>query len=115
MDIQVNGDGNRVAGRDYYELKLKPCPQCEIRVIEPDACICNHCRRQREEENAKAIISLIACALAAAFFGLLKLRSELGIDTRLEDIPGVVFVAALTVGTCCFVVWLIYEWLRFKS
>ncbi len=53
----INGDNNRVAGRDYYELNtvlkltteqlrqlaIKPCARCESRVVSSDATVCNHC------------------------------------------------------------------------
>ncbi|MGY1949483.1 MULTISPECIES: hypothetical protein [Pseudomonas] len=60
----INGDNNRVAGRDYYEqntfLKLtpeqlmqvaiKPCARCEDRVVSADVSICNHCRHELQTE-----------------------------------------------------------------
>lgn len=60
----INGDNNRVAGRDYYELNavlkltpeqlkqvaIKPCARCEDRVVSADMTICNHCRNELEEK-----------------------------------------------------------------
>lgn len=60
----INGDNNRVAGRDYYELNavlkltpeqlkqvaIKPCARCEDRVVSSDMTICNHCRNELEEK-----------------------------------------------------------------
>lgn len=60
----INGDNNRVAGRDYYELNavlkltpeqlkqvaIKPCARCEDRVVSSDVTICNHCRNELEEK-----------------------------------------------------------------
>lgn len=53
MSIEVNGNNNRVAGRDYYEVPIKPCPRCEQRVIAPKKKICNHCESQEANEAAK--------------------------------------------------------------
>lgn len=58
----INGDNNRVAGRDYYELNavlkltpeqlrqvsIKPCARCEDRIVSSDATICNQCRSELE-------------------------------------------------------------------
>lgn len=60
----INGDNNRVAGRDYYELNavlkltpeqlkqvaIKPCARCEDRVVSSDMTICNHCSNELEEK-----------------------------------------------------------------
>jgi hypothetical protein len=63
--MHIDGDNNRVAGRDYYEkatlkltpeqlaqLSIKPCANCETRFVTPGASTCNHCRREAlAEEN----------------------------------------------------------------
>lgn len=67
----INGDNNRVAGRDYYELNavlkltpeqlrqvsIKPCARCEDRVVSSDATICNYCRNalQTQVKNERLL------------------------------------------------------------
>lgn len=71
MNIQVDGNGNRVALNDYYEnatLTLTPeqlrqlaprkCPACEVRLLGPGESACNTCRaaahaRHLEELSAR--------------------------------------------------------------
>ncbi|MAL00849.1 MAG: hypothetical protein CL536_01670 [Alcaligenaceae bacterium] len=58
--MDVKGNGNRVAQRDYYEnltitqiqeAGIEPCPSCGVRVVKPGTQACNHCVRQREEKK----------------------------------------------------------------
>lgn len=80
----INGDNNRVAGRDYYELNavlkltpeqlkqvaIKPCARCEDRVVSSDMTICNHCSNELEEKARNE--ELAAYALMIFFvWGLL--------------------------------------------
>lgn len=71
MSIQVEGNGNRVAGHTYNEnvtltltpeqlkqLELCKCPACEQRLLGPGERTCNACRaaahaRRMEELNAR--------------------------------------------------------------
>lgn len=70
MSIEVNGNGNRVAGLNYYEnptLALTPeqlkqlaprkCPVCEQRLLGSDESSCNSCR---SEEHARRLEELRA-------------------------------------------------------
>lgn len=73
MDIQVEGNNNRVAGRDYLELNaqvsltpeqlqvlaVKPCPSCEVRLVTAKAQTCNHCLRERVANDRKAKVGVV--------------------------------------------------------
>ncbi|HBN8473967.1 TPA: hypothetical protein L4942_003503 [Pseudomonas aeruginosa] len=66
MKINVNGSHNRVAGRDYYESRIKPCPECEQRLIDPSTQrICNHCEQIRRDEATKGKVALCMVAMFA--------------------------------------------------
>lgn len=112
MSINVNGDGNRVAGRDYYELPLKPCRQCEVRFVERDKPICNHCHRLNAEENAKGIASLFVMVTVAVFVWLLGWRDDHGLVTKMQDLPWVMLAAGVLVGSGALLLWLIGIWLK---
>ncbi|WP_431222224.1 hypothetical protein ACQ86O_17880 [Serratia sp. L9] len=50
--IQVDGDNNRTAGRDYHEYKgPDPCPCCEQRYLTPGRAFCRHCEAQFEQDR----------------------------------------------------------------
>ncbi len=74
--MHIDGHNNRVAGRDYYEkatlkltseqiaeLSIKHCSRCEIRFVAPGVSICNHCRREIQDEENRKKLSLFCFAV----------------------------------------------------
>lgn len=50
--IQVNGNNNRTAGRDYHEYRgPETCPCCEQRYLTPGRVFCRHCEAQFERDK----------------------------------------------------------------
>lgn len=47
-DININGDNNRTAGRDYYEHP-PVCPYCEERLLLQGREYCQHCEHEYYE------------------------------------------------------------------
>lgn len=56
-NINVNGDNNRTAGRDYHEHRGPSiCPSCEVRCLTPGRQWCRHCENEYNEvQRQKAI------------------------------------------------------------
>lgn len=95
MDIQVEGSNNRVAGRDYYENQIKPCPRCEVRVIDRERDICNHCTKEEKEQIAQGILTTLGLGALFIFGWLLNWRTERGMPVGLE---GLIETFALAIG-----------------
>lgn len=112
MDIQVDGDNNRVAGRDYYEVRIKPCPYCQERLIEPEAAMCNRCHQQREEERARAFLVGGGMALLVLTMLIHGWLEELGFH---PDFATACIAASVVIGFCVFVVLIIREWLKYRQ
>lgn len=116
MTIEVNGNNNRVAGRDYLELNaqvtltpeqlkhlaIRPCPTCEQRVLTGAAKTCNHCLREQLAAQHKFYGSVVFFLVFVIWGWLLQ-----GRDTRadpwqfLETLMGacgIVFFGALLLG-----------------
>lgn len=87
--MYVNGQNNRVAGRDYYEkpiieltpeqltqLAIRPCSRCETRFISPGAKICNHCCKELQDKKAQEYLSLFFVSVLVVFGGLLKYSQQ---------------------------------------
>ena len=115
VGIEVNGNGNRVAGRDYIEISIKPCPSCEMRVIEPCKKMCNHCWETAREQKAKAILSvLIFCVLF--FWGAIsQWRAKNGLPNDMSTFfeTGVVAIFIVGLGVCVFQ--LLRLWLEIRK
>lgn len=112
MRIDVNGNGNRVAGQNYYELRIKSCPCCELRVIDPDRDICNHCRNEIAAQEARTKMSGFALAVLVVFGWLMQRRIESSASTDLGDL-GYMLAAAVGVvllAICAYV--LALAWFR---
>ncbi|WP_187670568.1 hypothetical protein [Zestomonas carbonaria] len=124
VSIQVEGSNNRVAGRDYIEIKSpKLCTCCAMRFVEGREVICVVCKREqarlREErlraqalENFKDKISFFACVTILIWACLVVLGSEPGdpVDGRrifllFVGSVGVVLLAA------AFFTWFRHWWL----
>ena len=110
MGIDVKGNGNRVAGRDYYENQFKPCQQCETRFIETKRRICKHCENLERQEKYK----FVGMAMLAAFFFILvnlhEWRVERGSAVGLEGlIHSALGAAAIVFGGIFFYAFL-KEW-----
>ena len=115
MEIQVNGNGNRVAGRDYVEVRevrIKPCPQCEQRVIEPSMMICRHCHRERQAAEAKGKFSAFVAATVVVFAFLLQRQIDSNTPMSPGDFAGLIgtAIAVVLLLICAYV--LIREWIN---
>lgn len=95
MDIQVEGSNNRVAGRDYYENQIKPCPKCEQRVIDRDKSICNHCTKEERAQLAHGVMLVLGICVLYVFSWLHDWRTERGLPSGLE---GLVETFGLAIG-----------------
>lgn len=112
MDIQVDGDNNRVAGRDYYELRIKPCPFCQERVIELEDVMCNRCRQQRQEDRARALLVGGGTALLVLTISINSGLEELGFH---PDLSTSCIAASFVIGASVCVVTIIKEWLKYRK
>lgn len=103
MDIQVEGQNNRVAGRDYLELNaqlsltpeqlqvlaIKPCMACELRFVTATAHTCNHCLRERIAKDQKFKVGLVAFLIFMVWGWLLHERGpDIGPWQFLETMVG---------------------------
>lgn len=95
MGIQVEGSNNRVAGRDYYENQIKPCPRCEVRVIDRDRSMCNHCTKEEKELEARGLMLIFGLGGLFIFGWLYKWRTEHGLP---PGIDGLVETFMLSIG-----------------
>lgn len=116
MDIQVEGNNNRVAGRDYVELNaqlsltqeqlqmlaIKPCPSCETRLITPQASMCNHCHQERlaadrKEAGALWFVSVVlVCTLLLKMYG--PVSTPMGLFATIAGAVCIVFLGQLLLG-----------------
>ncbi|WP_420065961.1 hypothetical protein [Pectobacterium colocasium] len=85
MEFNINGDSNRVAGRDYHEHQyhIIPCPDCEKGYLSPGRRRCRHCdqelelielQRKKDELRRKKqakIIRYISYMILGAVLGML--------------------------------------------
>ncbi len=104
----INGDNNRVAGRDYYEqntiLKLtseqlrqvaiKPCARCEDRVVSADVTICNHCRHELQTQARNERLLRFGFMIMLVWGALLQ-----WLNSRSPDIPPVSFFELGAIST----------------
>lgn len=95
MGMNVNGNGNRVAGRDYYENRSKPCCKCETRFVVSTRTVCNHCLHQEQVEKNKSLAMILLAAFILIFVNLHQWREERGTPPGLE---GLAESALLTVA-----------------
>ncbi|WP_140919144.1 hypothetical protein [Limnobaculum xujianqingii] len=59
MSINVNGDNNRIAGRDYHEHP-DICPSCEVRYLTSGRQYCRHCEEDYNRAQTERILRKIA-------------------------------------------------------
>lgn len=109
MGINVNGNGNRVAGRDYYEVRIRPCPVCEERLIEPDRSICRHCFDARQTEKVNEQLAFWGICTFIVWGFLLKFFEKREASTSLEFLGETFVWAGIIVFSCfLFFVWLVH-------
>lgn len=82
--VLVNGNGNRVAGGNYYENQSKPCCKCEVRFVTADRTVCNHCTQQEQAEKAKQFGMILLAAMVFTFVNLHQWRQENGLAQGME-------------------------------
>jgi len=105
VDIQVEGSNNRVAGRDYYENQIKPCPKCEQRVIDRDKNICNHCTQQEREQFAHGAMLLLGICVLFVFSWLHDWRISRGLQPGLEGFSESIVLSVMIVGVTAGMLW----------
>lgn len=115
MGIEVNGDNNRVAGRDYYELPLKPCPRCEQRVIAPHKTICNHCADREREEAARMQLTVAGVAVLFSFIWLHDWRTGRGLPPGIEGMAETLFMAVALVVVGYVLLQLAIRWVQTRD
>lgn len=124
----INGNGNRVAQRDYFELHqvhgltlsqinqmdVVPCPVCEQRLIRSGMPRCNHCEIKAREEEAKGRLALMLLAAVGLLFVGYSITSAFGIaDDRKH--PVAIFFAGLVFATLAGGFFAVRRWLRDPS
>lgn len=114
MSIEVNGDNNRVAGRDYYEMPIKPCPRCEQRVIAPHQSICNHCAAKEREEAAKTKLAAAGVAVLFCFSWLHDWRTGRGLPPSIEGMAETLGMAVVLVLIGFVLLHLTIQWIRIR-
>ncbi|MDR7024370.1 hypothetical protein [Pseudomonas peli] len=99
--MNVSGDNNRVAGRDYIENPIKACPSCENSVIDRDKAKCNRCIQQEREDAAKGTMVLFSVAVMIVWGFLLQRMDVSGIEQFTETL----FLSVLVVVMGYFILW----------
>jgi len=112
MEIDVKGNGNRVAGRDYYENRSKPCPKCEQRFITSSMSICNNCRSHEAMMAARTKLIGFVMGVFVVFGWLMQRRINAGITAAPEDLAGmlVTSVGIVLIAVALYV--LVTEWFK---
>lgn len=115
MSIEVNGNNNRVAGGNYYECQVRPCPRCEQRLIEQDHAKCRHCAAQERAEIAKGQLMLFGFAVMVCFGWLLERREDRGVPVTLESFVETGVLAGLLVLGAVLLFQGILFWIRTRN
>ena len=125
----INGDNNRVAGRDYYELNavlkltpeqlkqvaIKPCARCEDRVVSSDMTICNHCCNELEEKARNEHLARYAFVIMFVWGLLLQWQAARpnGVSPQLVFELGAIAVVIVIAGTFAWA--LLQAWWRLNG
>lgn len=115
MSIEVNGNNNRVAGGNYYECQVRPCPSCEQRLIEHDHAKCRHCTAQERAEIAKGRLVLFGFAVMVCFGWLLERREDRGIPVTMESFVETGLQAGLLVFGAFLLLQCALYWIRTRD
>lgn len=115
MSIEINGNNNRVAGGNYYECQVKPCPCCEQRLIEQGHAKCRHCTAQERAEIAKGQLALFGFAVLVCFGWLLQQRQERGTPVTLEGFVETGVLAGLLVLGAVLLFQCALYWIRTRD
>lgn len=104
MSIEINGDGNRVAGRDFYENQTRPCPACEIRLVEQHRDMCRHCFEEQRQKEAKEHMTLavLGALFVSGFYMKWKQTPGVPVDISLLGESLLVGAATVVVITALF-------------
>lgn len=125
---EINGNDNRVAQRDYYELHqvhgltvsqvnqmdVVPCPVCEQRLIRSGMTSCNHCNTKAREEAAKGRAVLMLFAAVVLLFTGYSITSAFGITDDRKH-PFAIFFAGLVCASLVGLFFTVRRWLRDPS
>ncbi|OXS19846.1 hypothetical protein CGU37_22265 [Pseudomonas fluorescens] len=125
----INGDNNRVAGRDYYELNavlkltpeqlkqvaIKPCARCEDRVVSSDMTICNHCCNELEEKARNEHLARYAFVIFFVWGLLLQWQAARpnGVSPQLVFELGAIAFVIVIAGTFAWA--LLQTWWRING
>lgn len=112
MGVFVNGNGNRVAGRDYVEVKIKPCPRCEQRLIEPGMVICRHCHREQQVAEARNRLSAFFAATVVVFAFLLQRQIDKNVSMGGGDFAGLLSFSIAIVLLLVAVYVVVRDWVN---
>lgn len=116
MSIEVNGNNNRVAGRDYYEVPIKPCPSCAQRIIERNEAKCRPCIAQERAEAVKGQLMLFGLAVMFCFGWLLQRREDQGTPvTTMESFVETGLQAGLLVFGAFLLLQCALYWVRTRN
>lgn len=97
MTIEVKGNNNRVAGRDFYENQTRPCPSCEIRLVEQHKDMCRHCLNEKRQKEAKEqmTLAILGALFVSAFY--MKWKQTPGVPVDIALLGESFLVGAATV------------------
>ncbi|WP_236233724.1 hypothetical protein [Pseudomonas tohonis] len=113
MSIHVNGNGNRVAGRDYIENRgPRPCPICEVRLIEEHRDMCRHCFEELQRKEADDRLRLWGWSIFIMTGVYLQFRTRHGATASIELLVESVVAGAAIVFFIYLLYHVILEWLR---
>lgn len=104
MSIEVNGNGNRVAGRDYIENRTLPCPVCEVRQVESHRNMCRHCGDEviRKERNFRWGVGCVSALAVAGAYMKWKAPADTPVDIWLWSESVLVGVVAVVVAVAIY-------------
>lgn len=112
MGIEVKGNGNRVAGNDYYELKIKFCPRCEMRGLNQGMNVCNHCRSHEAMLEARTKLVGFFMGVFVVFGWLMQRRIDSGVAMAPGELGGMLVTAVGVVLIAVCVYMLVVEWFK---
>ena len=115
MSIEVNGNNNRVAGRDYYEVPIKPCPSCAQRIIERNEAKCRPCIAQERAEAVKGQLMLFGLAVMFCFGWLLDWRQGRGMPATIGGLAETVTLAIVLVLIAAALLQAVIFWIRTRN
>ncbi|TBU75217.1 hypothetical protein [Phytopseudomonas daroniae] len=120
MNIKVNGDNNRVAGRDYIETPIKACPCCENSVIDREKAKCNRCIKAEKESQAQGALLIIGVCFLFVLSYVSEWRADHGYPTGIPGYGANVGISMVITALGLGAIWLLFtlglpiaaQWIR---